>query len=220
MRSHRPPALADTPRASPTSVSTLLLIILAVFGSASAGHAAGQEGPAADVGYLQGDASAPVLVIELLDFSCPACALFAEETYPAIRDLYVRSGQVQWQAIPFVLGSFRNSGEAARAAACADEQATFWPMHDLLFERRSSWVQARDPENALLEFARELGLDEDRFHRCYRSEAARERIEEQSRAARRLRVRGTPTFVIGGKLVAGAIDMAEFSRRIEAQLGR
>lgn len=187
-------------------------------GAALVSDAAGQRVPAPDVGYSQGEKSAPVLVVEFLDFGCPTCALFAQETYPTIRDRYVQSGQVRWQTVPFVLGGFRNSAEAARAAACADEQAAFWPMHDLLFAQRNSWAQTRDPDSSLLAFARDLGLDEEGFHQCYLSDDARKRVEDQTRVARRSRVRGTPTFLIDGEPALGALDVEEFSRRIEARL--
>ena len=193
-------------------------VVIILAGAVLASEAVGQRVPAPDVGYTQGEQSAAVLVVEFLDFGCPTCALFAQETYPTIRDRYVRSGQVRWQTVPFVLGGFRNSAEAARAAACADEQAAFWQMHDLLFAQRNAWSQTRDPDSSLLAFARELGLDEEEFHRCYLSDDARKRVEDQTRVARRSRVRGTPTFLIDGEPALGALDVAEFSRRIEERL--
>ena len=179
-----------------------------------------QDSQIEGVGYTQGRDDAPVQVVELLDFGCSVCAAFAAQTYPALRERYVVTGKVRWQAIPFVLGAFPRSSEAARAAACAHEQGAFWPMHDLLFERRGAWTAAKSADSAFLALAGELGLDEEVFSRCYDSKDARERVEKQTRAARRLRVRGTPTFVIGEEKVPGALALDEFSSRIEAVLSR
>ena len=183
-------------------------------------EAPAQTSPIEGVGYTQGSDGARLEVVELLDFGCSVCAAFAAQSYPVLRDRYVLAGEVRWRAIPFVLGSFRRFSEAARAAACAHDQGAFWEMHDLLFARRGEWTAARSAESVFLELAGQLGLDGEGLGRCYRSDEARDRVDAQTRAARRLRVRGTPTFLIGEETVVGALSAEEFGRRIEAQLGR
>ena len=170
-----------------------------------------------EVSYSQGDPAAPVVVIELLDFGCSVCANFALETFPGIRDRYVDTGKVHWQVVPFVLGSFRHSKEAARAAVCADEQGTFWEMHDLLFAQRG-WSQSRNPTEPLAALAAELELDEAAFESCYDSDDAKDRVERQTRAARRSRIRGTPTFLIDGEMVVGAPDSEQFDQLLDEAL--
>ena len=182
-----------------------------------AGEVAGQN--LDEVNYSQGDAAAPVVVVEFLDFGCPVCANFALETFPGIRDRYVTTGQVHWQVVPFVLGSFRHSKEAARAAVCADEQGAFWQMHDLLFTQRG-WSQSRNPTKPLAALATELELDGVAFESCYDSDEAKDRVERQTRAARRSRVRGTPTFLIDGEMVVGAPEAEQFSQLLDESLGR
>ena len=172
-----------------------------------------------EVNYSQGDAAAPVVVVELLDFGCGVCANFALETFPGIRDQYVNTGQVHWQVVPFVLGAFRHSKEAAQAAVCADEQGAFWQMHDLLFAQRG-WSQSRNPTEALAALATELELDEAAFESCYDSDEAKDRVEQQTRAARRSRVRGTPTFLIDGEMVVGAPDADQFAQMLDERLDR
>ena len=181
------------------------------------GELAGQK--LDEVNYAQGDAAAPVVVVELLDFGCSACANFALETFPGIRDRYVNTGQVHWQVVPFVLGAFRHSKEAARAAVCADEQGAFWQMHDLLFAQRG-WSQSRNPTKPLAALAAELELDGEAFDSCYHSDEAKDRVERQTRAARRSRVRGTPTFLIDGEMVVGAPDAEQFNQLLDESLGR
>ena len=78
-------------------------------------EAPAQTSPIEGVGYAQGSDGARLEVVELLDSGCSVCAAFAAQSYPVLRDRYVLAGEVRWLAIPFVLGSFRRSSEAARA---------------------------------------------------------------------------------------------------------
>lgn len=211
-------------RGAAGAIGQLVVVLLLIWALAQAtapaqATASAQGSQIEGVGYTQGQDDAPVVVVEMLDFGCSVCAVFAAQTYPGLRERYVLTGKVRWKAIPFVLGPFPRSSEAARAAACAHDQGAFWPMHDLLFERRSAWTAVRSADSAFRALAGEIGMDEEAFGRCYESRDARKRVEEQTRAARRLRVRGTPTFVIGGEMVVGALDVDEFSRRIDALLG-
>lgn len=204
-----------------TKLRRRLCLLVVAWAAAPPATVQAQPAPEVGVSYARGDPAAPLLVIELVDFACPACAHFATRTFPALDERFIRTGRVQWRSIPFVLGTFRRSAEAARAAACADEQSAFWPMHDLLFARRSAWLEARDANRTFRALAGDLGLDVDAFARCYDSDAAKERVERQTRAARRMfRVRGTPTFVVGEQVVVGALELPEFTRHIEAQLPR
>src|SRR5919106_3638189 len=147
------------------------------------------------VGHSLGAENAPVVVIEFLDFGCAACAQFAHSSFPLIRDEYVDPGRVRWIAVPFVLGAFRNSEQAARAATCAARQGKFWAIHDTLFQDRR-WSKVRKPDAILLELARAAGADSSSFQACYQDRATTRIVQEARRVALELRVEGTPTFFI------------------------
>ncbi len=183
---------------------------------------AAQTADLTSVGHARGSVDAPVVVIEYADFACSACAVFAETTWPTIERDYIATGIVRWHLIPFELG-FRNSREGARAGECAADLGGFWPMHDLLFDRRSDWEGERRPENALVALAVEAGLDEDAFRRCYDGKDdsdGRDRIEAANRAAKGDGVRATPTFFINGFQVQGALPPETFAELIEAARAR
>jgi protein-disulfide isomerase len=166
----------------------------------------------AAIGHVRGSADAPVTVIEFSDFGCPFCGLFALETYPALEREYIRTGKVQWRYVTFVLGIFPNGAEAARAAECAAEQGeeAFWRMHDLLYGRQGEWKAARDPEPRFMAYVKELGLDAERFAACYREDRVGPRIDAGKRFARQAGVRATPTFLINGVRVQGALPVEQF----------
>lgn len=166
-------------------------------------------------GHERGLPSAPITVVELSDFGCPYCARFALETYPELHREYVESGQVKWRYVPMVLGIFPNGDLAARAAECAAQQQRFWPMHDLLYERQREWKQTGAPEALFSGYARNLGLNERRFAACYRSPEAQRRVEQNTRVAAQLGVRATPSFLVNGHPVEGALPLPEFRNLLE-----
>ncbi len=166
------------------------------------------------LGYDKGSAAAPIVVVEFGDFGCSACALFATETMGAIQREFIATGQVRWKYIPFILGNFPNSAAATRAAECAAEQDAFWSMHDILYERQKEWNRVRDPREQLEAFAVSIGVDRQKFRRCYETDPRRARIETNNAAARDLLIRGTPTFFINGRRAVGALPITEWRKII------
>ena len=165
----------------------------------------------ADLGFDVGAASAPVAIVEFGDFGCSACAHFANETYALFSREFILSGRVKFKYVPFVMGSFPNSGDATKAALCAADQFSYWPMHARLYENRD-WLRLRDPKQKFEEFAAALDLDMAKFRDCYASDATKERIDTANRVARDLRIRGTPTFFINGREALGSITIEAWRR--------
>lgn len=162
------------------------------------------------LGYVHGPEDAPITVYEFSDFGCPYCAKFALETYPALHREFVATGKVRWAYVPFVMGTFPNGGEAAKAAECAGEQDRFWVMHDRLFASQREWKGSSSADTLFLQYARELDLDTGRFESCYRENRGGERLALQNYVADALRVRATPSFFINGRLVEGALPIDAF----------
>jgi protein-disulfide isomerase len=181
------------------------------------GGAAGQDSGVS--GHALGDPSAPVEVVEFADFACSACAEFAVETWPRVRRELVDSGRVYWRVVPFSLG-FRHGERAARAAECAADQGRFWEMHDRLFAEQERWMRPRRPENTFQEMARSLGLEAADFRNCLDQNHSRNRVEAAGDVARESAVRGTPTFMVNGEPVLGALPFPTFLAAIEKAAAR
>src|SRR6266513_638137 len=69
----------------------------------SAPAAKDSDGVKADLARIQGSPDAPVWVIEVSDFQCPFCKQWHDETYPALRDEFVRTGKVRLAYVTFSL---------------------------------------------------------------------------------------------------------------------
>ena len=150
--------------------------------------------------HLQGPTDAPVTLLEYGDYQCPACGA----AYPLVKALQEQlGGQLCFAFRNFPLTNIHPYAEhAAEVAEAAGVQGSFWEMHDLLFENQ----EALDDE-ALLEYARTLGLDDTRLAREIREGDHTPRVREDFRHGVRAGVNGTPTFFISGERYDGATGL-------------
>lgn len=172
------------------------------------------------IGYDSGSPEAPVRVLELSDFGCGYCRRFHQETFPALLDLYVETGLVQWKFVPFVLGLFPNGLEASIAGECGGEQDRFFPMQRRLFSDQAGWKNSHDPFVFFAQIAAEEGLDVDRFNQCVEGGWRESRVRANIQLARELGARGTPTFVIDGIAISGALPLETFRNILDTALTR
>jgi len=156
-------------------------------------------------GYLLGADSAKVEVSEYADFQCPACQSFETVQFPTVRDRLVATGQVRWRYRDFPLAQHLNSRVASHAAACAADQGKYWEMHAVLYNRQAEWAESRNAATRFRDYAEELGLDRSQFDGCMTSAKYAGRIQASVDEGIRIGVGSTPTFLIGGRLYAGAI---------------
>ncbi len=171
------------------------------------------------VGYDRGMVTAPVVMIDLSDFACPYCGEFSRETYPTIERDYVRTGKVFFKYVPFVVGSFPHSQEATRATECAAEQGAFWPMMQRVYGAQGAWRSGNeDPYLVLVRIASATGLDTARIRACYDSRRTDVRTARATSVATDLGVRVTPSFIVNGRPIQGALPLAEFRKVIDAAL--
>ena len=171
-------------------------------------------------GYLLGKPDAPVQVIEFADFECPACAQFATLSEPDVRKRLVEPGLISYRFYDYPLAMHKNTWHASNAAACADEQGKFWEMHDQLFNEQDRWNgQATSrPKSQFQGYAKAIGLDVDKWEQCYDARKYEPRIKANEQMAIKRGASQTPTFVIGNKMVGGAISYDRFKAMVDSAL--
>jgi Na+/H+ antiporter NhaA len=162
--------------------------------------------------HIRGPDDAPVTVLEYGDFECPYCG----QAEPVVRELLREHGDIAyvWRNLP-LNDVHPNAQLAAEAAEAAAEQGAFWEMHDLLLDHQDA-LDFRD----LLGYARELGLDDERFEDDLRTRRGSARIAEDVDSADLSAVSGTPTFFINGLRHYGAYDIATLSAAVKAARAR
>ena len=174
--------------------------------------------PAEAEGYLLGDPNAPVQILEFADFQCPACERFATITGPDVRKRIVDAGLASYRFYDFPLAIHRNAFNASLAAACANDQGKFWEYHDRLFLGQPEWSDERNPKGTYAGYARELGLDVARWEQCYESREHERTIIANRAEGERRQINQTPTFVIGNRVVPGAISYDQFRALVDTAL--
>jgi hypothetical protein len=165
-----------------------------------------------DLGWNEGDSTAPIRVVEFSDFGCGYCRKFHEETYPTLVEEYIATGKVQWKYVPMVLGIFGpNATAAAIAGECAGEQGHWNAARDSLFATQREWKQADDPYPVYRRIAGNVGADVERWERCVEDGGREERVVYGTELGRQAGVRGTPTFfIVGYQPIPGAIPLDIF----------
>ena len=162
--------------------------------------------------HLRGRRESPVTVVEYGDFECPYCG----QAEPAVRELLAGFGDVRyvWRHLPLT-DVHPRAQLAAEAAEAAEKQGKFWDMHDVLFLHQD----ALKPQD-LVGYARELGLDADKFAEDLRKHAGAPRVAEDVDSADLSSVSGTPTFFINGRRHYGAYDIDTLSDAVRAARAR
>ncbi len=115
----------------------------------------------------------------------------------------------------FPLRRHREVKVAARAALAAHDQGKFWPYHELLL-RDSADLSRRH----LLQMARELKLDIDRFTSDLDSERFVARVEADRQLGIRFGTVGTPSLYINGRYVRSVGNREQLRDLITTELQR
>jgi len=148
----------------------------------------------------------PVEVVVYTDYECPFCARAHEETKALLAGradvvLVHRQFPLDPACNPALkVPMHPNACALARASVCAIEQGRGEAMADLLFRSQRS----PQPAEALAERA---GLDLARFQACLRSPDTARRVSEDVAAGLRDGVKGTPTYLSGGKSSMGVLPL-------------
>lgn len=151
--------------------------------------------PVSENDHIKGSLDAEVTIIEFSDLECPFCKRFHATVEQVIEEY---DGRVAWVYRQFPLDSLHRK---ARAEAIATEcvarlkgNDAFWSYLDRIFEVTPS-NDGLDL-NLLLEFAVELGIDEEDFVDCVGDEEIGAIVEAQVQDAIASGGRGTPYSVI------------------------
>jgi NhaA family Na+:H+ antiporter len=167
-----------------------------------------------DRDHARGDTHArdEVTVLIYGDYLCPYCR--------RLRGVLERLRHALGERLVYVFRHFPNEHAhpgaefASEAAEAAGRQGKFWPMHDALYE-----LEPPVTREHVLEAARSIGLDMDRFDRDLADPQIRDQIVEDLADGRRNGVTGTPTIFVDGLRYDGAWDFYSMLEALERPVG-
>jgi protein-disulfide isomerase len=167
--------------------------------------------------FEMGDPKAKVTVVEYASDTCPHCARFASEVFPAFKKAYVDTGKVLYVFREFPTDPVPLASAGFILARCSGREKYF-DVVNALFQAQSTSATGLD---FLMAGAKPAGLSEDQVKACLNEkplvEAFNARLQKALDVAK---INSTPTFVVNGrKLESGEKSLKDLSEAIDPLLG-
>jgi protein-disulfide isomerase len=159
---------------------------------------------------IKGAKDALVTIVQFSDFQCPFCTR-VEPTMDKILEEYKGKVRIAWRNMP--LPFHDKAKPAAMAALAAGQQGKFWEMHAILFKNQQNL-----DGDSLLKYAKEIGLNMDKFKAALEDKKLAASIEADIAMGNKIGARGTPAFFVNGSFLSGAQPFESFKSRIDEQL--
>jgi protein-disulfide isomerase len=153
---------------------------------------------------VRGNPQGAVTMVEFFDARCPYCKRMA----PALAELLRRQRDLRLVSkdLP-ILGP--NSLLASRSLLAAQRQGKYHEYQDALLALREE-----PTEPVLKREAEKLGLNWAALRRDMDDPAIQRRLDANLALAHAIGIEGTPAFIIGDRLVPGAVDLATLERLV------
>lgn len=193
-------------------------------------------------GFMMGNPSAKVKLIEFGSMTCPHCKEFDEKGVPALIDKYVKSGQVSWEFRNYVRDAF---DVAASLVARCNGAKSFFPLTRALYDDQDNWVakiqqapqeqlqqmQNLPPNQQFLAFAKVAGFQqwaaargvpEAKSTQCLTNEQSVNQLVQMASdtTSQYPEFQGTPTFVLNGTMVEKTATWELLEPQIKKALGQ
>jgi protein-disulfide isomerase len=174
-------------------------------------------------GYAMGNPNAKVTLVEFGSMTCPHCAEFDETGVQPLIDKYVKAGHVRYEFRNYVRDPF---DLAASLVARCNTESSFFPLTRALYKDQASWlnrIQAAPPqqleaiqslpsERVPAEAAKLAGFQQWAAMRGVGSAKSSACLADTNEVNRLVQMtsqamaqfpnfRGTPSFVLNGKLL-------------------
>jgi protein-disulfide isomerase len=151
-----------------------------------------------------GDPNAKVKVDEYASATCPHCARFNEEVFPAFKAKYVDTGKVYYRFHEFLTPPTNVAAASFLVARCAGKDKYFSVL-DAIFHSQNEMFTTGDPRSVLFRIGRGAGLNDDQITKCIQDDKALKALNDRVDQAAKDGVQGTPTFMVNGKKLDGQV---------------
>jgi protein-disulfide isomerase len=159
---------------------------------------------------VEGNAQGTIAIVEFFDYRCVHCRHVA-----ATIDRLVTSNA----SVRVIYKNFPVLGEpsvlAARAAVAAQQQGGWAKLHRAMLAFQGDFTV----EN-ILTMGKSVGLDADRLKTDMMSPATQKSLRENMTLATALGLDATPSFVIGDRVIRGALSPEAFQAIIDEEGGK
>jgi protein-disulfide isomerase len=162
-----------------------------------------------------GNPQAKVTVIEYASASCPHCAEFNNEVFPAFKAKYIDTGKIHYVFREFLTPPVEVAASGFLIARCAGKDKYFNVL-DAIYRGQQAMYQSGDYRGALLRIAESAGMTEAQFNACTTDDAALKALSDRVDKAVKDGINATPTFLVNGTKMDGAATLANLDAAIAA----
>ena len=163
-----------------------------------------------------GSADAKVQVVEWFSLTCTHCAAFQRETFPQVKTKLIDTGRIRYTWRDYPLDQVALT--AAMVARALPEER-YEPFISALLASQDRWAFARGVNSTeeLAKYAALAGMSRETFNAAVGDAGLKRAIlTAQEDAEKTMRVTSTPSFIINGKLTAGAVSYGDFEKAVDA----
>jgi protein-disulfide isomerase len=167
--------------------------------------------------YLPASSSAKVTLVEFGDYECPACVVYT----PFIKQLLSEfAGQMNYVFRNYPLPQHKNAPISSYAVEAAGLQGKYWEMHEKVFLTQDDWANLTDPTDMFVGFAKDLGMDTDKFISDLASDEVKNKVKNDTSDGNAVGLTETPTFYINGQKVALTGSFDQLKSLIQAEINK
>lgn len=168
---------------------------------------AGDAVTAPFAGAVLGNPQGKITLVEFTDYGCTYCRASVEHVERLI------AANPELKVVIREWPIFEGSEHAARMALAAARQGKFAAFHNAMFERGPPTPDSVEAA------ARDAALDLEAARAFAASQEADMEIAQNHGLARRLGFGGTPSWVVGGRVIEGAVGPEKLQEAIDAAGG-
>lgn len=168
-----------------------------------------------------GNPDAPVIIAYWYDYQCPFCKRIEENVMSQLISDYVKTGKVR-----IVYKDYQFLGEDSQTAGLA-ESAVWEVAPDKFYQWHKAMYDKQDDENAgwgkkadILALTSSLGVDAARVEQLMTTKAAeyQKAMDADKAEGSAFGITGTPSVIIGKKVIQGAQPFSAFKAAIDEVL--
>lgn len=165
-----------------------------------------------------GDPKAPVTIYEFASMSCSHCAAFHRDVLPDLKKEYIETGKVRFVFTDFPLGGLALAGSMVNRCVSGTDKK-FFTFLDVLFKQQKRWAFSDTPRDDLEKLARLAGMSSEDFEACLDDEKLQKAILARAQEAQnKYKIKATPSFVIGERVIQGNMALEDFREVIDKAL--
>lgn len=165
---------------------------------------------------ILGESSAPITMIQFVDYQDPFSKRFYLETLPTIQKNYIDTKKIKYIVRDFPLSFHYDAKNAALGAECIKEQGgdgKYFEYYDKLLENQNN-LGLED----LKKYASEIEMDSESLEICVNGKRYINEVEKDVVDGQIAGVNGTPYFFINGTPIAGAQEYGVYESIIEDEI--